>query len=560
MRGIGRTISRLSTARFVLAGAAILAGSALRPAHAESSSGQASHPDETAMAMPRIHPPAGSNGVGLPQPLAPSEAARIRRVFALQRQNQMPAAIAETARLTDTTLLGYILADRLLAYPARSAAPALSEWLGRYADLPDAVAVYSLLLKRLPPGVKPPAAPVAVGLASASDPMVADTMPAAASAARDAFVRGHDMLAYRMGRQAFERSHGKDGQAAYVAGLASWRRGYFDTAASLFESASTSEGAGPGLRASAAFWAARAHFRQDKNDESWRPWIVRAAAEPNTLHGMIARRMLGQTLQASLQNPILTQADIDAIDATDRGHRAFALLQVGQAPRAEHELRRLWPETQNDQPLARALFLVAETAGLDDLVSDLSGLVGATQAELPVPILRPRGGFQLDPALVYAVAHVESNFNSKSVSGAGANGMMQLMPVVAATVSQHTKPENVETVLQDPAQNLKIGQQYLAYLSRHDMAGDDLLRVLASYNSGPAAVQKWANAADNDPLLFLETIPLNETRHFVHQTLTNIWFYAARFSLPSPSLDALASGNWPRFAPEFRLPHNATMH
>jgi soluble lytic murein transglycosylase len=91
------------------------------------------------------------------------------------------------------------------------------------------------------------------------------------------------------------------------------------------------------------------------------------------------------------------------------------------------------------------------------------------------------------------------------------------------------------------------------------MAGDDLLRVLASYNSGPAAMQKWANAADNDPLLFLETIPLTETRHFVHQTLTNLWFYAARFSLPSPSLDALAAGTWPRFTPEL-LSQNSTRH
>lgn len=560
MRGIGRTISRLSAARAVLAGAAILAGAALRPAHAESSSGPASHPDETAMAMPRIHPPAGSNGVGLPQPLAPSEAARIRRIFALQRQNQMPAAIAETARLTDTTLLGYILADRLLAYPERSKAPALSDWLGRYADLPDAVAVYSLLLKRLPAGAKSPAPPVATALASASDPMVAESMPAAASAARDAFVHGRDALAYRLGRAAFERSRGKDGQAAYVAGLAAWRRGYVSTASSLFESAATSDGAGPGLRASAAFWAARAHLRLQKDGESWRPWMMRAAAEPNTLHGMIARRMLGQTLQASLRNPVLTQADIDAIDATERGHRAFALLQVGQAPRAEAELRRLWPEAQGNQPLSRALFLVAAAAGLNDLVSDLSGVVGATQADLPVPILRPRGGFRIDPALVYAVAHVESNFNAKIVSGAGANGMMQLMPVVAVTVAEHAHPANIGTVLQDPAQNLKIGQEYLAYLSRHDMAGDDLLRVLASYNSGPAAVQRWANAADHDPLLFLETIPPAETRRFVHQTLTNLWFYAARFSLPSPSLDALASGNWPRFAPEVVLPPNTTLH
>jgi soluble lytic murein transglycosylase-like protein len=137
--------------------------------------------------------------------------------------------------------------------------------------------------------------------------------------------------------------------------------------------------------------------------------------------------------------------------------------------------------------------------------------------------------------------------------------MMQVMPVVAVTVTEHARPGNIADVLRDPAQNLKIGQEYLAYLGRRDMAGDDLLRVLASYNSGPAAVQHWARAADDDPLLFLETIPPSETRHFVQQTLTNLWLYAARFSLPAPSLDALASGVWPRFAPELRLP-GATLH
>jgi hypothetical protein len=564
MRGIGRTISRLSAARAVLAGAAILAGTALRPAHTENSSGPASHPDETAMAVPRIHPLAGANGIGLPQPLAPSEAARIRRIFALQRRNQIPAAIAETAKLNDTSLLGYILADRLLAYPARAAAPDLSDWLGRYADLPDACAIYTLLLKRLPPGSKPPAAPACATLASASDPMVADAMPPAASAARDAFIRGHDGVAYRLGRAAFDRSRGKDGQSAYIAGLAAWRRNFFGTAATLFEAASMSDGAGPGLRASAAFWAARAHLRDEggaeKASTAWRPWMQRAAAEPHTLHGMIARRILGLKLQASLANPTLSQADIDAIDATERGHRAFALLQVGQTPRAESELRRLWPQAQSSPPMARALFLVAAAAGLNDLVSDLCGAVGASEADLPVPVLRPRGGFSLDPALVYAVAHVESNFDAKVVSGAGANGLMQLMPVTAVAVATHAKAFNIVDVLRDPAQNLKLGQEYLAYLSRRDMAGDDLLRVLASYNSGPAAVQGWAHAADNDPLLFLETIPRDETRHFVQRTLTNLWFYAAQFGLPAPSLDALAYGRWPSFSVERRAPANATLH
>jgi len=530
----------------------------MRPAHAESIGGPALHPDETAMAMPRIAPPAGSSGVGLPQPLAPSEAARIRRIFALQRKNQIPAAIAETADLQDFSLLGHILADRFLRNPGRAAAPALSDWLGRYADLPDACAVYALLLKRLAPGAAPPAAPTCAALASVSDPMVADLMPAGGrdAAARDAFVRGRDAAAYRLGRAAFERSHGRDGQAAYVAGLAAWRRAEIAAAATLFEAASLAEGASPGLRAGAAFWAARAHLREAGGpagaDQSWRPWLLRAAAEPHTLHGMLARRMLGMKFQASLDNPVLGQADIDAIAATQHGHRAFALLQVGQPARAEAELRCLWPAAQGSAPLSRALFLVAAAAGLNDLVADLSGMVDAAD-DLPVPVLRPRGGFKLDPALVYAVAHVESNFAAGVVSGAGANGLMQLMPVAAAAIAGHGDPPDLAELLKDPGQNLKMGQQYLFYLSRSDMAGDDLLRVLASYNSGPGAVQRWANAADEDPLLFLETIPCTETRRFVQHTLMNMWFYAARFRSAAPSLDALASGKWPRFAAEIRV-------
>jgi soluble lytic murein transglycosylase len=559
MRGIGTTISRLSVARVFLAGAAILAGSALRPAHAERSNGLATHADETAMAIPRVEPPAGANGVGLPQPLAPSEAARIRRIFALQKKSQIPEAVAETARLSDTTLLGHILSDRYLGGRYRATATELSDWLGRYADLPDACTVYGLLLKRLPAGAKPPAAPSCPTLASASDPMVSPSVSPAANTAREALVRGRTDTAYRQGRAAFARSSGKDGEAAYVAGLAAWRRGDTSTAGALFEAATLAGKAGPGLRAAAAFWAARAHVRDaigHPGDDSWRPWMLRAADEPLTLHGMLARRLLGLRLQASLQNPVLTDADTAAIANLPEGRRAFALLQVQQPGRAEAELRRLWPAAQNDKPLSRALLLTASAAGLTNLAADIAGTSSSFASRMPVPALHPRGGFNLSPALVYAVAHVESNFDADVVSDAGANGLMQLMPVAAAAISSHPLAEDdVATLLKDPAQNLRMGQKYLMYLSREDIAGDNLLHVLASYNSGPNAVQHWDKADADDPLLFMETIPNDETRRFVQHTLLNLWIYAARFHSPAPSLDELAAGEWPRFSPEVRTLH-----
>ena len=516
----------------------------MRPAQGAVASGGAL-PEDLAMAVPRVHPPAGSSGVGLPQPLPPSEAARIRHIFMLQRQGLIPAAIAETARLTDTSLLGHILADRLLAHPARAAAPALSDWLGRYADLPDACAIYTLLLKRLPTGARLPAATPAASLANGNGGPPS-SLSSAARAARDALARGRDVAALRFGRLAFAQSHGRDGQAAYVAGLASWRRGGFAASATLFEGASLAEGGGASLRASAAVWAARAHLRLG-DTQAWHNWMLRAASDPHTLHGMIARAALGLAPAVSPASPVLAEADVDAVAATPQGHRAFALLQVGETARAEAELRRLWPATQTDQPLSRALFLVAGAAGLGDLVTDLSGTMDVTEADLPVPQLRPHGGFRLDRALVYAVAHVESNFDTAAVSVAGAHGMMQLMPQTANALGRGVS----SAALNDSGQNLRLGQAYLAYLAQPGVAGDNLLRVLASYNAGPNAVQRWAMPPDTDPLMFLEIIPNDETRHFLQRILVNLWGYAARFGMRAPSLDAVAAGVWPAFSPEF---------
>jgi soluble lytic murein transglycosylase-like protein len=546
MRGIGLSISRLSTARAILAGAALLAGAAWRPAQGETARGSATPPEETAMVMPRLHAPAGASGIGLPQPLPPSEAARIRRIFALQRAGRVPAAVIETARLTDQTLLGHILADRYLAKASRATAADLARWLGRYADQPDACAIYALLLRKLPADAPKPAPPPSASLASA--------VPGADSghggaAARAALLRGNDSAALRIGRTAWEKSKGSDGASAYVAGLAAWRLRDAATAASLFGAASLAEGAGASQRAAAAYWAARAHLH-DGDLAGWRNWLLRAAADPQTLHGMLARSLLGLHPQPSLPNPTLAEADLEAVAATPHGRRAFALLQVGEPARAEAELRLLWAQSQSDAALERAIALVADAAGLNHLVADLAEAAAGGAALLPVPALRPRGGFSLNPALVYAVAWVESRFETGASSAAGAHGLMQLTPVAAGAMGREAA---AAYALRDPAQNLRLGQQYLTFLARPAFAGNDLLRVLASYNAGPSALLRWTAARTDDPLMFIETIPVEQTRRFVSSTLVAAWNFAARFGAPTPSLDALAAGGWPRFSEELAL-------
>ena len=78
----------------------------------------------------------------------------------------------------------------------------------------------------------------------------------------------------------------------------------------------------------------------------------------------------------------------------------------------------------------------------------------------------------------------------------------------------------------------------------------NLIRLLAAYNAGPGSLLKWlpAHGHRDDPFLFVEAIPFDETRGFVQQVLTYSWIYASRLGLPAPSLDQLAAGGFPRFS------------
>lgn len=544
----------------------------------------------------------GGAGVALPRPLPPSDAARIRRIFALQDTGNIPAALRETELLDETRLLGHILADRYLGRFYRSSGQDLSDWLSRFADEPDAPAIHALLKTRLPKGMALPPAPSTVTLANEgmANPLPEDADPqdraiprnpmldrAVAERAREGnataalrlidktpglsapyaallraevaqalFTQNRDAEALDIAASAMNRLRPDQrvGLAGYVAGLAAWRLDLPELARFHFEAAARAPLNTAALRAAAAFWTARAHQRTG-DPAGYAPWMRLAAEQKRTFHGLLARRALGLSFGFASDRETLGEADVDAIAATPQGWRAFALLQIDQPERAEAELRLLWPSAQANPAFGRSLLLVAGAAGLTDLTAQLAALIqiadGRPRDDLrfPVPKLTPRGGFRVDPALVYALTRLESNFDSAAVSPAGARGLMQIMPMTAQYIAHNSDLSS--TRLHDPAINLELGQRYVTYLADQDAIGGDLIRLLASYNSGPGNFARW-NAAlrDNgDPLLFIEAIPVAETRGFVQHVLTYTWIYAERLNLPAPSLDQLSGGAFPHFTP-----------
>lgn len=107
--------------------------------------------------------------------------------------------------------------------------------------------------------------------------------------------------------------------------------------------------------------------------------------------------------------------------------------------------------------------------------------------------------FGVDPVLVRAVIQVESNFNPRCVSSKGARGLMQLMPETARRFGVQK--------IHDPEENIRGGIQYLATLI--DRFGTDLTRVLAAYNAGEGAVQRYGGIP-----------PYEETNTYVKRALT----------------------------------------
>jgi len=531
MRGAPKTLPRLNAVSAFLAAAALLAFSTVHPTVASAKphpmglgtgSTSTTADSEEAYAIPRNAPSPGVEIV-LPQPLPPSAVAQYQRILAMQDEGAFADADRLISRLDDTTLVGPILADRYLNTDYRASSAELLSWYENYNDQPAAAAIYQMMVKKLPRASRP-LAPQFSLLPDSTVTSFAGTKPAI-------------------------RYENPSWQNAFAAGLSDWRNGDIQGAEPLFIRAADNANASDDDQAAGAFWAARAALRLQQ-PETYLNLLHEAAQFDSTFYGMIAARLLGQGFGPTGIAATLTEADITAVDATPDGHLAFALLQVGETDQAGLALRALWPDMQADPALAHSVMAVAARAGLVDVAIALAGQVpditgnDIASARLPLPPLHPNGGFQIDPALVYALARTESGFNAHAVSRAGARGLMQLMPVTAHFIARN---QGISGAISDPSANLALGQAYVRYLGAQSGINDNLLAILASYNAGPNAAAMWYNQLqdDSDPLVFLETIPNDETRRFIHQVLADSWIYAEEIGMRPASLDDLAQGNFP---------------
>jgi len=392
-----------------------------------------------------------------------------------------------------------------------------------------------------------------------------DTLRARIAAAL--FYGGNPREALVLASASAARSGSTVSLAYWIAGLAAWRLGDIASAEHFFGAMAEDVTLAPWEAAAAAYWAARAEIRHGHADRA-EHWLERAARYDRTFYGLIARRGLGRTAAFHWRVPPLTARHLAAIAETASGYRAIALLQVGEDDLAEQELRRIRPGNSGWNPmLAEALVALADQAGLPALGLQIGNAVatpdgGTYDAVLyPLPHWSPSDGFTLDRALLFAIMRQESRFEPRLVSRAGAAGLMQLMPETARDMGRDLGMREIggdsdealaaRRRLFDPKVNLALGQRYMASLLGNPLVAGNLIHLAVAYNAGPTNLASWRHELGDidDPLLFVESVPMRETRDYIHKVLANLWIYQMRFGQPFATLDAMVGGSWPLYQP-----------
>ncbi len=541
--------------------------------------------------------------------LSNEDAALYRRIFRLQRDGKMQSADKLVAKLSDRILMGHVLYQRYMHPRAyRSKYPELKDWMKYYADHPDAERIYRLAVKRRPSNYKWPRKP---GWPSVDVPgarSVSESRPAADSRptvrrrtsynmryaqrrikhwvrrgaptkaykylsrkdiARHFDAIGYDEMLARIAEGFFmvdkndqalelaEKAAARSGtylpEAHWWAGMTAWRTGQYARAAEHFEAVSRSRHSGEWLIAGGAYWAARAYL-VTRQPEKVVPMLQRAADHPLTFYGVIGQEALALRRPIDWTVPIASVEAARQLVAVPAVRRGLALLQVGEDRRGMAELKRVLrrlPQSHLDTLMAYADRM--QIAGLSFQIGNSmhkrdGHWHGA--ALYPLPSWEPDNGYQLDRALIFALMRQESNFKTNAKSHAGARGLMQLMPGTASFISGRRYRGWRRDKLYDPELNVTLGQKYMVHLLENPMIDDNLFLAVAAYNGGPGNVRRWLSRVDHqdDPLLFIESMPRYETRGYVERVLTNLWLYRDRLGQPRPSLEDVVAGDWPVYS------------
>lgn len=302
---------------------------------------------------------------------------------------------------------------------------------------------------------------------------------------------------------------------------------------------------GPLSRAKAGYWLGRALEAQGRKSEAQAAYKV-SAQSLDTFHGHLSRLKIATGAPTFVVNPpVAPKADeiarFNALDATraaviarkaklDPGiMRAF----VGQLQRhfnTEAELAMVAHLTEalgdTQMALRVAKAGVARNFNLMVYSYPVHAFPAFTALRVPTP----------EMALLLSIARQESEFNGQTLSGAGARGILQVMPITARHVCKDYKIKcDIPRLMTDNSYNTMMAAAYIGDRMRE--FGGSYVLGFAGYNAGPGRARQWMREFGDprdpnvDPIDWMHRIPFEETRDYAQKVLSNVQVYRARLGI-----------------------------
>jgi soluble lytic murein transglycosylase len=294
----------------------------------------------------------------------------------------------------------------------------------------------------------------------------------------------------------------------------------------------------------------------ENKDSPWRYWKARALkatgreaealallkplSQEYLFYGQLALEELGGKVSAPPPGYTPTAADLQAMSQHPGIRRALALYALGMRVEANREWA--WVIRDFDDRKLLAAAEVAKRADLPDRVintADKTQSVHDFRLRYYAPyhdLLKVHAARQgLDEAWVLGLIRQESRFIADIRSSAGAMGLMQLMPGTAQWVAGKMGLKNWRWGnVTDVDTNLSLGTYYLRHV--YDYLDSNPALASAAYNAGPGRARAWRPDRAMETAAWAETIPFNETRHYVKLVMANASYYASLLSQQVQSL------------------------
>ena len=289
----------------------------------------------------------------------------------------------------------------------------------------------------------------------------------------------------------------------------------------------------------AGYWIGRAQEALG-DPEAAQLAYAEGAVHSTSFYGLLAAEAAGVPLdpmldgkehfapwrEADFANSTVFQAGVLAI-ATDRISLAEVFFVHLAQTLEREELGRLTHALEEmQQPHLQVM--VGKAAARRAIILPLAyyALHPMADEDLPVPT-----------ELALTIARRESEFDFGVVSGAGAQGLMQLMPGTAKDVARDLGlAHDRSRVLADWQYNVQLGSTYLAQLA--DWLDGNLVLMSVGYNAGPGRARQWIERFGDprtqnvDIIDWIEHIPFRETRNYVMRVTESMPVYRARLGKP----------------------------